>query len=66
MAWGGLASESLLYLTAINWFGRGRHMASGFIDASRGDVEFETRPFRAGWASDLGASPSRARALRQR
>jgi hypothetical protein len=41
-------------------------MASGFIDASRGDVEFETRPFRAGWASDLGASPSRARALRQR
>lgn len=29
----GFASESLLYLTAINWFGRGRHMASGFIDA---------------------------------
>ena len=41
-------------------------MASGFIDASRRDVEFETRPLGAEWASDPGASPSRAGASRER
>jgi outer membrane protein assembly factor BamA len=35
MAWGGLASESLLYLTAINWFGRGRHMMTVSTRANR-------------------------------
>jgi hypothetical protein len=32
-----------LYLTAINWFGRGRHMTTGFIDASGVDVESKKR-----------------------
>ncbi len=70
----GLAGESLLYLTAINWFGRGRHMTTGFIDASGVDVDREVRllprrwvpPPTAVWARDpriktSGAGASQAR-----
>jgi hypothetical protein len=58
------ARESLLYLTAINWFGRGRHMTTGFIDASGVDVESRRRSSWIEWAGDPGTNLSRAGAHR--
>ena len=69
-----LAGESLLYLTAINWFGRGRHMTTGFIDASGVDLDCEVRllpgrwvpPRRTEWARDPRIKTSRAGASQAR